>query len=375
MKKFFIILIYCLIYPQQNNQSFLMNHTWQLYYVQNNGQEPVYATENSNYNLTTIEQNNVTYFKLNVCNDHFIYYNSLANSSFSVADYYATLMLCENQNYPDNITVIDSFVSGFFQNVYTNAEIVSYNIITLSDNNYQLEIYNPTNHKLVFNFSPQISAQNLFVTQAWQLNFVQNNGELPVYADENTIYNLEILTTNGIDYYMLLNLYSGMSVNFNFNDNNSFSTSDSSCLCAGPPCEQLSNPPINHCFIDGFYVNFYATPNQNYTYSITNLGNNLYSLDIYNANQQRLNFKNTNLSLSHFKSHEANVYPNPAKDIVAISSNFDIESFILYNLMGNQIQQQKFSTKIYITHLPKGVYFLTLKGKQNELLIKKIIKQ
>lgn len=221
----------------------------------------------------------------------------------------------------------------------------------------------------------QSSNQDLFLNLDWQLNFVEDSNQNVIYTDTSVIYDLNITNFGNGNYQMTIPLYSGMSVDFNFATDGAFNKINTNCLCAGPPCEQLTNPPVNHCLIDNFYNNFYSIQNNNYTYVLTDLSNNNYSLDIYNAFQQRLNFNNVNLSNDNFLHSQVKIYPNPAKDFIEISSNLSFDTIEIFNSLGVKIGQSQFINSIDVSHLSQGIYFVTLKSTLNESVTIKFIKQ
>ncbi len=71
------------------------------------------------------------------------------------------------------------------------------------------------------------------------------------------------------------------------------------------------------------------------------------------------------------------VYPNPLKNYIHIDKydqNIDIKHVRIYNLKGQLIYDEKFKSKINISHLPRGMYFLKLELKREEELNYKLIK-
>jgi hypothetical protein len=75
-------------------------------------------------------------------------------------------------------------------------------------------------------------------------------------------------------------------------------------------------------------------------------------------------------------SQSANIvlYPNPAKEILSITSNTKYLSYKVYNSLGALVMQNNFSTNINIKHLPQGIYLLELIGK-NEIEQKMWVKE
>jgi hypothetical protein len=65
------------------------------------------------------------------------------------------------------------------------------------------------------------------------------------------------------------------------------------------------------------------------------------------------------------------IYPNPANDYVQVSGEF--EQLTLFNEKGMAVAETKEKT-VHLNKLLKGVYFLQIKTKNNDVIIRKIIK-
>lgn len=86
--------------------------------------------------------------------------------------------------------------------------------------------------------------------------------------------------------------------------------------------------------------------------------------------------KNT-LGTEDFNVSEFKMYPNPANDIVNLSSNSVIENITVYNTLGQIVSRQTSSSNevsINVSGLSKGVYILTAQVG-NELVRKQFIKE
>ena len=68
------------------------------------------------------------------------------------------------------------------------------------------------------------------------------------------------------------------------------------------------------------------------------------------------------LSVSDFnsKSKSAIIYPNPSNGIINIKSNNDFDSMIIHNSLGQQMAEVSFKTRINLSFLPNGIYFMSL---------------
>ena len=70
---------------------------------------------------------------------------------------------------------------------------------------------------------------------------------------------------------------------------------------------------------------------------------------------------------------DVTIYPNPSKGIFTIKHD-NIESIILYNMMGTKVLEEKINADEYIIRdLQSGIYFLNVKTNVGNV-IKKIVK-
>ncbi|NPD85133.1 T9SS type A sorting domain-containing protein [Lentimicrobium sp. L6] len=71
------------------------------------------------------------------------------------------------------------------------------------------------------------------------------------------------------------------------------------------------------------------------------------------------------------------IYPNPARTTLYIQTeNKDFETYRIYSLHGQLLEESKFESEISIQHLPPGFYFLQLMGKNGKVeLTRKFVKQ
>ncbi|MFL0081185.1 InlB B-repeat-containing protein [Tenacibaculum maritimum] len=73
-------------------------------------------------------------------------------------------------------------------------------------------------------------------------------------------------------------------------------------------------------------------------------------------------------------SNSLNIFPNPATNNIQIHTNTPLSSIKVINLLGKEVLKTN-SLNIDISTLPKGMYFLKIKGKNSTTATKKIIKQ
>ena len=109
----------------------------------------------------------------------------------------------------------------------------------------------------------------------------------------------------------------------------------------------------------------------------TSVGANTSSL-LWTFYAQNNNFEqNATLSVEDIVIDDAeqitvNVYPNPVKNEVSVSSNLNIDALNLYNISGQMIKQSK-GNKLQVSDLRSGVYILSIQVK-DAVINKRIIK-
>ncbi len=71
------------------------------------------------------------------------------------------------------------------------------------------------------------------------------------------------------------------------------------------------------------------------------------------------------------------IYPNPARTTLNIQTNLNnLETYRIYSLQGQLLEDSKFEKQIPIQHLPPGFYFLQLMGENGKMeLTRKFVKQ
>lgn len=69
------------------------------------------------------------------------------------------------------------------------------------------------------------------------------------------------------------------------------------------------------------------------------------------------------------------LYPNPARDVVTISSATPFSKLVIYNITGQKVFEDQLpnvvlNRQIYVRQLPKGVYFLQIENTAQKLIIR-----
>ncbi len=74
------------------------------------------------------------------------------------------------------------------------------------------------------------------------------------------------------------------------------------------------------------------------------------------------------------KNEKLFIYPNPADDFISIKSNLNYTSTSILDVTGKTVKQVTSSSKIDVSNLTNGIYFIKLIGKENTV-IKKFVKE
>jgi Secretion system C-terminal sorting domain len=72
------------------------------------------------------------------------------------------------------------------------------------------------------------------------------------------------------------------------------------------------------------------------------------------------------------------IYPNPTKDYISIqksNNNLQVKQVRIYDANGRLVYDEEFKSKIDISKLQKGIYFLNMSLKQGDVLHYKLIKE
>lgn len=83
-------------------------------------------------------------------------------------------------------------------------------------------------------------------------------------------------------------------------------------------------------------------------------------------------YQNTSLSVGDLKNDGFKIYPNPAKDMINISSKISIEKTQLFDILGQKVLETSSETQLNVEGLSSGIYLLKL-FNNNTTTIKKIV--
>lgn len=84
---------------------------------------------------------------------------------------------------------------------------------------------------------------------------------------------------------------------------------------------------------------------------------------------------NCSLSISDINiSDDINIYPNPVHTFLNIESNNTYEAIEIYTLLGKKVLTAEATTHLNVSSLNSGMYLVKIVGSNNEVIIKRIIK-
>jgi hypothetical protein len=86
--------------------------------------------------------------------------------------------------------------------------------------------------------------------------------------------------------------------------------------------------------------------------------------DINGCAAESVPFNVTVVGVNDLQSSNTVLYPNPAREILNITTKTKYTSYIIYNSLGAILMQNNFSSTINIKQLPQGVYMLELMGEK-----------
>jgi hypothetical protein len=96
---------------------------------------------------------------------------------------------------------------------------------------------------------------------------------------------------------------------------------------------------------------------------------------VVTAHPDLFSIPNCNLSADDFIKDTTKVFPNPFTNSVQVQSEISFISMALYDVAGKQIFTQNFTNTIDTTNLAKGLYLLYLTTDDNEVVVKKVVKE
>jgi hypothetical protein len=88
-------------------------------------------------------------------------------------------------------------------------------------------------------------------------------------------------------------------------------------------------------------------------------------------------FDNTHLSTNTFDRANSTIslYPNPAKDVINISSSSAIQKIEVYDMLGKQVLSKNNVSQVGVESLGSGAYFIKADLENGSSVVKKFIKE
>jgi len=128
--------------------------------------------------------------------------------------------------------------------------------------------------------------------------------------------------------------------------------------------------------IDDFVCSMYAyTPTMNEIYDVTGVLD--YGYSYYHINPRSANDVTTSSGVIENNLNNTKIYPIPANNNLTVSSEKEINSVELFNIVGAKILSYNVNsnnTNINVNSINAGVYFLKINFEKNSIMQKVIIK-
>ncbi|MES2588346.1 MAG: T9SS type A sorting domain-containing protein [Bacteroidota bacterium] len=282
-------------------------------------------------------------------------------NNFSKVDYSYNL----DNNLLDSIEYFDYESTPMNYNIYSKIEF-RYNDLNLIDTIFSYEEF--SQDSMIVTFTEVFFYDNNLITESiyyhtFSSGFYRNK----YYYDLNgNMSKYEYSSSNlGTDYpirdrYFYYN-YSINSQDLFFQDLHEFS--------------------FNDYYWDNSYIDsreltsFRLLPFQNYnlldstiTYELAGTPNTIWKSDYHYSQRE--------LSLNTILDNPIKIYPNPTTNFINIEESLKFESFELIDIKGQIVRKEKLnSSKIDVSNLQNGIYFLNLYTNNKTIVRSKIIKE
>lgn len=151
---------------------------------------------------------------------------------------------------------------------------------------------------------------------------------------------------------------------------------DNSWLCF-PKTLCSDNPISGPCSVMyGNHSDIYYLSDGTITYSISNEGNGIYTLQVENNLQNTATYSSVLLNIDDFKENNIAIYPNPVSNELNIQNlnGLVIKNMILYNIQGQAVYKtSEIKQTLEVSFLPAGMYFIEITSESGRV-VKKFIK-
>lgn len=115
-----------------------------------------------------------------------------------------------------------------------------------------------------------------------------------------------------------------------------------------------------------FDTSFVASSNSDSLYLFAN-GNNLMKIDNMNLDTVQCDSTTNSIGFWENQKNEIKWFPNPAHTEIYFSK--EISSVSIYNSFGQLLVEERHIVQLNVAHLPKGLYFMFVDGKEHRFLI------
>lgn len=166
-----------------------------------------------------------------------------------------------------------------------------------------------------------------------------------------------------------------LSTSYLFGSNNEFTIEDADVVLAGICAEQeiLEFMPKHY----NIYGDEDGNPKNPFTYSLESDGDN-YMLTIENGEGDIAVYGDVQLSVTDFEASSFLLYPNPATDILTLSSREIVKEVAVYDIHGKLVKTSRFNNEpleIDVSTLQNGLYFLRIETEVGRVATAKFIKK
>ena len=97
--------------------------------------------------------------------------------------------------------------------------------------------------------------------------------------------------------------------------------------------------------------------------------------DVFLLGNDVLDHPECALSTDEFNKSQVAVYPNPTNGILQIDTQQEYERIAVYNILGQELRNQDFTTKLDLSNYQSGVYFLKFFDQQGRSTTLRVVKE
>jgi hypothetical protein len=96
--------------------------------------------------------------------------------------------------------------------------------------------------------------------------------------------------------------------------------------------------------------------------------------DVFLLGNDVLDHPECALSTDEFNKPQVAVYPNPTNGVLQIDTQQEYERIAIYNILGQELRNQEFTTKLDLSNYQSGVYFLKFFDQQGRSTTLRVVK-